>query len=256
MRAGANSEFRVRIQEFRSSGKKTSASPTRSLSASVPIIPLCGLRDLCAMLSPGASFRHRNSGVSPARIHSQPPSQSFHSPSVASVTSVRCFPLASRSRTETVASPDTASLTASVPIIPLCGLRDLCAMLSLASRSRTEAVASPDTASLTASVPIIPLCGLRDLCAMLSLASRSRTEKWRLPRLPQPRPNHPLCGLRDLCAMLSLASVLAPKESPGAPSPPIIPPLWPPPQWECRGISAPLLPTRKSKSTPWSAWRT
>jgi hypothetical protein len=78
--------------------------------------PLCGLRDLCAMPSPGESFSHGDSWYLPARLRAQPPSQS--SPSVASVTSVRCFPMASHSRTETVASPATASLTASVPIIP------------------------------------------------------------------------------------------------------------------------------------------
>jgi hypothetical protein len=73
---------KFRIQESGVQEEKTSASPTRSLSASVPIIPLCGLRDLCAMLSPGESFSHRSSGVSRHGFtHSLRPN---HSPSVAS----------------------------------------------------------------------------------------------------------------------------------------------------------------------------
>jgi hypothetical protein len=115
------------------------------LTASVPMIPLCGLRDLCAMLSLGESFSHRNSGVFRRGFPlSLRPNQS---PSAASVTSMRCFPLASRSRTEAVVSPDTASLPASVTSVRC---------IPLASRSRTETVVSPDAASLTASVPINP----------------------------------------------------------------------------------------------------
>ena len=139
------SEFRsqepgARIQKSEVSGvqeKRRRHPTTRSLSAPPSHVSL-GLGIRCAMLSSGESFSRRNSGVS-----------------------------------------RRGSLTAPDPIIPLCGLRDLCAMLSPANRSRTGAVVSPDTAA--------------------------------------------------------------------AP---------PPPQWECRGISAPLLPTRKSKSTPWSACRT
>jgi hypothetical protein len=127
------------------------------------------------MLSPGESFPHRSSGVSRRGFpHSLRPN---HSPSVASVTSVRCFPLASRSRTETVSSPDTASLTASVPIIPLCGLRDLCAMLSPGeSFSHQNSGVSRHCFTHSLRPNHFPLCGLRDLCASFPLASRFRTE--------------------------------------------------------------------------------
>jgi hypothetical protein len=128
---------------------------------------------------------------------------------------------------------------------------------------RKKDVGIPLTRSLTASVPIIP--PLWPLCDAFPWRVVLRTKQWCLPtRLHSQPPSQsfPLCGLRDLCAMLSpgesfshrnsgvsrrgFSHSLRPNHSP----------LWPPPQWECRGISAPLLPTRKSKSTPWSAWRT
>jgi hypothetical protein len=56
---------------------------TKELSP--PSQPLCGLCDLCAMLSPFRRYSHGTSESSPKSFRHRP------NPSVASVTSVRCF---------------------------------------------------------------------------------------------------------------------------------------------------------------------
>ena len=86
------------------------------------------------------------------------------SSSVASVTSVRCFPCSPGSRTE--ATPFTGPASPAVRIL-LCDLRDLCAMLSLFTwlSHRSQPVHSRPASPAVR----ILLCDLRDLCAMLSL---------------------------------------------------------------------------------------
>jgi hypothetical protein len=118
-----------------------------------PINPI-PLRDLCVMLSPFAWLSHRKPRRSPQRF----PPQS-HPPSVASVTSVRCFPRLPGSRT---GSPDVHRSAFPTNPIPLCDLRDLCAMLSpfrlfLAPEAQmsTKALLPP-----IPSVTSIPLCDL------------------------------------------------------------------------------------------------
>ena len=137
---------------------------TESLSPP-PQFPLCDLRDLCAMLFPMRDFpalkppAHRSlSSTTPVpplwpprplcdafpnpRVPAQkppcPPKAFRHhpsSPSVTSVTSVRCFsqcalfPSSSHLPTEAFRPPRR---------FPLCGLRDLCAMLSGARQLQLE----------------------------------------------------------------------------------------------------------------------
>ena len=89
-----------------------------------PQIPLCDLRDLCAMLSPKRVFPRPEAMLSTKSIA---PSH-LRSPSVTSVTSVRCFP---RVRSFPPRSHAVHQKRCTVaPQIPLCDLRDLCAMLS------------------------------------------------------------------------------------------------------------------------------
>ena len=96
------------------------------------------------------------------------------------------------------------------PQASLCGLRDLCAMLS---PIRPVLARKPPVSTN----PQAFLCGLRDLCAMLSPIRCSRTEA-----TVSTNPQASLCGLRDLCAMLSpVCPVLARK-------PPCPPTLRPP----------------------------
>jgi hypothetical protein len=86
------------------------------------------------------------------------------SPSVTSVTSVRCFPLSRVPAREHIRAP--------IPD-PLCGLGDLRPMLSLFrvfSHARQQC--SPERIGPPTSNP---LCGLRGLCAMLSPFASSRT---------------------------------------------------------------------------------
>jgi hypothetical protein len=86
------------------------------------------------------------------------------------VTSVRCFPL-SGSRPEVTVF--TKTFRPSIPISPLCDLRDLCAMLSpfrFWPRSRRV------HQELSAVNPDFPLGDLRELCAMISPLALSRTE--------------------------------------------------------------------------------
>ena len=101
-------------------------------------------------------------------------------PSVASVTSVRCFPNlwfspCSRGVHQRQRLPSYSAL---------CGLRDLCAMLSQFCGSRPAVAVSTNPAASP-----FPLCGLRDLCAMLSqfvvLALQSGVhQRQRLPSIP------------------------------------------------------------------------
>jgi hypothetical protein len=59
----------------------------QALSSTNPRIPLCGLRDLCAMLSPFRAVSRTEANVFIQALSSTNPK----SPSVASVSSVRCF---------------------------------------------------------------------------------------------------------------------------------------------------------------------
>jgi len=94
------------------------------------------------MLSPGELFSHRSNGVSQHGFTDS--LRPNHSPSVyASVTSVRCFPLASRSRTEAVASPTRLHSQPPSQSFPSVASVTSVRCFPLASRSRTEAVASP-----------------------------------------------------------------------------------------------------------------
>ena len=77
-----------------------------------PQASLCGLRDLCAMLSP----------IRPVLARKPPCPPTPRPPSVAFVTSVRCFPR--------FAQFSHGSHRVHQPSASLCGLRDLCAMLS------------------------------------------------------------------------------------------------------------------------------
>ena len=86
---------------------------TKALWPPIPI-PLCDLRDLCAMLSP----IRVSSRPEASRVHQRALATYPRSPSVTSVTSVRCFPrLACGSRPE--ASPFTKSILATYPNPPL-----------------------------------------------------------------------------------------------------------------------------------------
>jgi hypothetical protein len=60
----------------------------QKLSAAIPKFPLCDLRDLCAMLSPNCP----DLAQKPLMFTKSYPPPSPNSPSVTSVTSVRCFP--------------------------------------------------------------------------------------------------------------------------------------------------------------------
>jgi hypothetical protein len=131
MRAGA--KFRIQNSGVRSSGKKTFGIPLPSQPPSQSS-PLCGLRDLCAMLSPGESFSHRSSGVSRRDFpHSLRPN---HSPSVASVTSVRCFPLAASSSMGMPRNFRTAFTNQKVEINSLVRLQDVIEKQSVPSARR------------------------------------------------------------------------------------------------------------------------
>jgi hypothetical protein len=81
------------------------------------------------------------------------------------------------SRMRVVLTPEAAVSTKEFTArtsIPLCDLRDLCAMLS-----RMRPVLAPEAAVSTKELSArtsIPLCDLRDLCAMLSPSRGSLTE--------------------------------------------------------------------------------
>ena len=102
-----------------SRGSLTEAAVSKNVSHQPH--PLCGLCDLCAMLSPFRAVPPRKPRCPKKRLNTQP-----QSPSVASVTSVRCFlrfarfSHGSRGVQKNVSTPNPD---------PLCGLRDLCAML-------------------------------------------------------------------------------------------------------------------------------
>jgi hypothetical protein len=75
----------------------------------------------------------------------------------------------------------------------------------LEAKKKYSARLNQDTPRTSRATPNSLLCGLRDLCAMLSPASRlSRTEPSMFANGPSViLPNFLLCDLRDLCAMLS-----------------------------------------------------
>jgi hypothetical protein len=117
------------------------------------------------------------------------------------VTSVRCSPRCApfSPRNQTVHQRTFRHPSS----IPLCDLRDLCAMLFPEVRlSRPETKLS--TKEPSAARPQSPLCDLCDLCAMLSPNARlSRPETKLSTKEPSAaQPQSPLCDLRDLCAML------------------------------------------------------
>jgi hypothetical protein len=85
--------------------------------------------------------------------------------------------------------------------IPLCDLRDLCAMLSPFAWVLAREL-NPFTEDFWPPIRI-PFCDLRDLCAMLSpFAWFSLRSSGRSPTIFWPQSQSPLCDLRDLCAML------------------------------------------------------
>jgi hypothetical protein len=98
---------------------------TQSLSHLRRRFSLCDLREFCAMPSPQCVFPARKATLSTQSLSST----YIGSPSVTSVTSVRClhpncmFP-------DRKATLSTQSLSRPQHPFPLCDLRDLCAMLS------------------------------------------------------------------------------------------------------------------------------
>ena len=121
------------------------------------------------------------------------------------------FPDARFSRPETMIPTKSPSTLQSS--IPLCDLRDLCAMLFPDARlSAQKRSFPPKTFPLQS---LIPLCDLRALCAMLfpdALLSRPETMLSTKSPFPPPILN-PLCDLRALCAMLFLDARLSRPEA-------------------------------------------
>jgi hypothetical protein len=110
----------------------------------------------------------------------------------------------------------------------------------------TQFLARKPTCSFKPSRPPTPnpLCGLRDLCAMLLRLRSFSHGSQRVHSSPFcPRTPNPLCGLRVLCAMLSrLTQFLARKPTCSSkPSRPrtLNPPLWPIQLKRRRTISGP-----------------
>jgi hypothetical protein len=156
--------------------------------------PQSPLRDLCAMLSPIHLVLARE--LSP---FTEDFGHLSESPSVTSVTSVRCFP---HSRGFSPGSLTRSPKIFWPPIrIPFCDLRDLCAMLSPFAWVLAREL-NPFTEDFWPPIRI-PFCDLRDLCAMLSpFAWFSLRSSGRSPTIFWPQSQSPLCDLRDLCAML------------------------------------------------------
>jgi hypothetical protein len=112
---------------------RRAAAVSTNFGSPTSLKPLCGLRDLCAMLSPDSSNSRPGAAVS--TNFGSP--ISLKSPSVASVTSVRCFSRFAQFSLRQPRCPPTSVRPSARP--PLCGLCDLCAMLSPLLRTPTKA---------------------------------------------------------------------------------------------------------------------